>query len=132
MSIHRRHSLKNSVALAALSSALLPHVYQEPVKITPEKTKPQQTPKPQPTPFQGIIPDFHTVEIRSALNAITFSMKRIRARKQWNSEDLDTLKEHRRTLSMFLNRIENATEVTTELLFAADEALEAYRKASIH
>ena len=83
----------------------------------------------KPTTDRDFFPDFQVKDLRASLDDITVRMKNVRAKKNWQRQELELLKQHRRILSGHLNAIENAAVITPELLNNADNAVEDYRNA---
>lgn len=122
MNLNRNVNIGRSVALAALGAAIVSgnELSENEVEIS----SPQK-----PVPERDVFADFHVQELKSALDEITYRMASVRAKRHWQRSELDLLKQHRRNLSTCLNAIENAAELTSELLLTADSAVEAYKAA---
>lgn len=120
MTYTRTLSVQRSAAIAALASATLIASPSSGIKL-PEVWK--------PTTDRDFFPDFQVKDLRASLDDITVRMKNVRAKKNWQRQELELLKQHRRILSGHLNAIENAAVITPELLNNADNAVEDYRNA---
>lgn len=77
-------------------------------------------------PSTELFADFHTKELKVALEDIRIRMQSVRAKRHWQREELALLKTHRRILSTCVSALDNAKTITLEQLTNVDAALQDY------